>query len=394
MLKTRIEVDLPGVEVLRSMGPIEWIRSLFGERIDLRSGQVQTTISAFSLLEGLHKAFSRVGVTDAVSFLVDKRVIYVDTQEVTHDLTLVWQAALERKVLDRAFHEMHLVLTRHQAGIHLLFDIRLTARVVQGDPHLTVDIAGRPEELRIRRGESAQEYALRIQHLTSNDGGAEAYRDALDAIGQDVATALRHEIPGAVAEVVPSKVQLVRPGNKQLSNFRHLQFGQDVTEPSYRPVPSKARHGAYADPFVYYWHDPYWDFTNFLLISSMLNHHHWHTPEVIVVDSGGQQLFDGAHVDPSTIEPVLDQVELGADGVQVDQSIPDAGWGGDDLAQSDAWGSSDVGSSDSWGSSDSGGSDGWGGSDVGSSDSSSGSSCGSSCGGSSCGGGCGGGGGD
>ena len=108
------------------MGPIEWVRSLFGEPIDLRSGQVQTTVSAFSLFTGLYRAFVRAKITDAVSFLVDKRVIYVDTQEVTHDLDLVAQAAQQRGVLDRPFREMHLVLTQHRAGIHLLFDLRVS----------------------------------------------------------------------------------------------------------------------------------------------------------------------------------------------------------------------------------------------------------------------------
>lgn len=385
MLRTRIEIDLPGVDVLRGMGPVEWVRSLFGEPIDLRTGQQRTTVSAFSLLEGLYRGFRRAGITDAVSFLVDRRAIYVDTQEVTHDLDLVWKAAQERGVLERPFEEMHLVLTRHQAGLHLLFDLRLTAKVMSGEPHLTIDVSGRPEELRIRRGESAQEYHLRIQEITRNEGGPEAYLAAMDAIATDLADALQRDVPGARTEVVGARVQIVKPGARELGRFRQLRFGEEVTTPTYRPVPSRTHRGAYADPFVHYWYDPYWDLTHWMLLSSMM-HHHWHTPDVVVVDSSGATLFDGAHPDPALLGGVVDPVEIGADGVHVDASVPEAStWGGDDLASSDSWGASDTsdasGTSDSWG--DGGGSDAG---DAG------GSSCGSSCGGSSCGSGCGGGG--
>jgi hypothetical protein len=279
---------------------------------------------------------------------------------------------------------MHLVLTRHQAGLHLLFDARVNLRAMEGDPHLTVEVSGRPEELRIRRGESAQEYALRVRELTRNDGGAEAYRRALQQIAEDVAHHLVRELPGARVEVVDAQVQIVRPGQRELARFRGLRFGRDVVEPSYRPVPTQARAGAYADPFVYFYYDPYWDFTSYLLIDSMLHLHHWHTPDVVVVDPSGAPLFDGAHVDAGEAG-LLDAVSVG-DDVSVSSVVPDqSGWGGDFVAT----GAGDLGG---WGGSDTSSSDGgWGGSDAGSSDGG-GSSCGSSCGGSSCGGGCGGGG--
>ncbi|MEQ1571479.1 MAG: hypothetical protein ABMA64_37980, partial [Myxococcota bacterium] len=331
MLKAKIEIGLPAVDVLRRLGPIEWVRELFGETLDRRSGTVESTVTAWSLFSGLYRTFSRAGITDAISFLVDRKPIYVDTREVTHDLQLVEEAATEARVLERPFREMHLVLTAHTAGLHLLFDVRVSARVLEGDPNVTVDVIGRPEELRVRRGETAQEYALRVQELTRNAGGIDAYRAVLTELTSDLALALQRDLPGAVATVVDAKVQVVRPGAREVAKFRNLTFGRDVVDPTYRPVPTHARAGAYADPYVYYWYDPYWNFTNFLLLDSMLHHSHLHTPDVIVVDPSGNALYDGAHWQTATGDGwTAADVGFSADGgVAVDPSVPDASaWGG------------------------------------------------------------------
>jgi len=86
MLKARIAVDLPSAETQRSMGPVEWVRSLFGAQIDLRSGKEELTVCAFSLVEGLIAGFARAGVADVLSFLVDRQVVYLDSNDVPDDL--------------------------------------------------------------------------------------------------------------------------------------------------------------------------------------------------------------------------------------------------------------------------------------------------------------------
>ncbi len=110
MLKSEIAVDLPSVETNRRVGPVEWVRSLFGAHIDLRSGKEELTVGAFSLIEGLIAGFAKAGVDDALSFLVDKKVVYLDTNDVPNDLPLIAKAAEASGVLDAPFSEMHLVL--------------------------------------------------------------------------------------------------------------------------------------------------------------------------------------------------------------------------------------------------------------------------------------------
>ncbi len=63
MLRAKITVDLPSSETNRSKGPIEWARSLFGAKIDLRSGKEELTIGAFALVEGLVQHLPRPGST-------------------------------------------------------------------------------------------------------------------------------------------------------------------------------------------------------------------------------------------------------------------------------------------------------------------------------------------
>ena len=186
--------------------------------------------------------------------------------------------------------------------------------------------------------------------------------------------------------------------HKDLGRFRELTFGDRVKEPTYRAVPTHQRSGAYADPFYYYYYDPYFGFTHFLLLDYMIGHDHWHTDGVAVVSPDGDTLYTGAEA-AAHPEDRLDAegsaVGFGDDGnLTVSDTIPavsDAGgedWGGSDI-QADAVATGAPGAGDAGGSGffsdffggDSGVGDGGGGN---------GTSCGSSCGGGGCGGGCGG----
>src|SRR5687767_9329441 len=124
MLKSAITVDLPSATADRSKTAVEWVRSLFGARLDLRSDQEELTISAMSLVVGLVEGFSSAGLTDVISFVVDKRVVYLDSREVPDDLSLILQAAEQKGILEKRFGEMHLVLSHKESVLHVLCDVR------------------------------------------------------------------------------------------------------------------------------------------------------------------------------------------------------------------------------------------------------------------------------
>jgi hypothetical protein len=374
------------------MGPLEWVRSQFGATIDLRSGKEELTVSAVSLVEGLVKGFSRAGVANAISFIIDKKVVYLDANDVDHDLALIGKAAEESGILDKRFKEMHLVLAHREAGLHTIIDVRIKNDVLLGENEMLIVLSARIESLRIQPGEEAQAYAERLRLVAAEEHALEAHRHSLDALTQRISDYLRGALVGARVVAEPARIELIRPGPEQIARFRQLGFGDDVEDPAYRPVPTMQRHGAYADPYYYYYRDPYYDFMSFMLVSSMISGMAWHSPHVYVVDPSGAPLFTGADASAHAGDAWAgaDAVSFNADGgVNVDPSIPDASMSDGGHSGADAGGS--------WGSDSmdygSGGHD--GGSSCSSSSCSgsscSSSSCGSSCGGSSCGSSCGGG---
>ena len=260
MLKSKIIVDLPSAETQRRKGPIEWVRGVFGAKLDLRSGKEELTVSAMSLVEGMHRAFSQVGINNAISFLVDKKVVYIDNNDVDNDLPLVIQAAQEAGVLDKPFKEMHLVLAHKEAGLHTIVDIEIQNEVILGGEEMSIVLSSRFEEMRIKPGESAEQYATRIKAFATDGSGLEPYKHALDALTESIAQSLQSTLVGSRVRTEPAAVQIIRPDAKQIARFRELGFGNNVSQPTYRPVPTRQRYGAYADPFYYYYYDPYYDF--------------------------------------------------------------------------------------------------------------------------------------
>src|SRR5215467_13513154 len=224
MLKSKITVDLPSAETRRAMGPIEWVRSLFGAKIDLRSGKEELTVCALSLVDGLVAGFTRVGVTNAISLLVDKKVVYLDTNDVPDDLSLIGKAAEETGVLDKPFKEMHLALTHKEAGLHVILDTRIMSAVMLGEEEMEVVLSARVEELGIRQGETAQAYAERVRAFATSEQSIEPFRIALDGFAARVADALRSCLVGAKVTTAAGTVEVIRPNREQIARFRQLGF--------------------------------------------------------------------------------------------------------------------------------------------------------------------------
>jgi hypothetical protein len=366
------------------MNPLEWVRSMFGAKIDLASGKEELTVSTLALIDGIVEGFRHAGVTNVISFLVDKKLIYNDVNNVENDLELILQAAERTGLMGRPFQEMHLALDHHENGIHSIIDLKIRNEVLLGDEELVVDIAGRAEHLRVMEGETAQDYAERVRTFISDINNLNACRLAFEDQVRRFCNSLEKHLTGSKARMEEVQLQLIQPGARQVARFKDLKFGKDAESPTYRPVPTQQRSGAYADPFYYYYYDPYYDFTTYLILDSMLHHHHWNSPYVNVVDSNGTYLYSGDEASHHVAEGWgQDTVSYHDSGVAVSDSVMDQANASN---APDSWGGSDTGSMDSgWGSSDFGSDRG----DAGSSCSSS--SCGSSCGGSSCGSSCGGG---
>lgn len=399
MLRAKVIVDLPSQDILRRKGPIEWVRALFGAEIDLRTGKEELTIGAFALIRGITAAFKGTrlgeagGITNAISLLVDKRTVYLDADDVDDDIDEMTEAAQTAGVFDRPFKEMHLVMTHKAAGLHVIFDVAISNQVIAGGEEMEIVLSGRVEALRVRAGESAQDYASRIKGFTQDPGAIEGHRLALEGMANALGDRMRISLVGSKVRVEGAHVEVIRPNKKQVGRMRNLEFKQNVKQPTYRPAPTRRRRGAYADPFFYYYYDPYYDFMSLMLVSAIVHDMAWHSPMVHVVSPSGDMLFTGATVDSTSAS--MDgwdpdsAVAFDASGdLQVDPSMPAPDVDGDPVeAGVDADGTGFDGGD--W---EGGGYDGdWHTSDYGSScGTSCSSSCGSSCASCSSCGGCGG----
>jgi len=152
MHRTRIIVDLPSAETERRRRPIEWMRSLFGAQLDLRSGREELTIGTLWLVEGLVEAFAAAGAHDVTSFLVDQEVIYFDAHEVSRDLPVLVRAAEAAGVLDRKFREMRLVLAHQSEALHTVIDCRVKSAVLLGESEMAILLSSRVRDRRLQRG--------------------------------------------------------------------------------------------------------------------------------------------------------------------------------------------------------------------------------------------------
>ena len=187
MHTSRISVDLPSAETDRRRSPIEWLRSLFGAQLDLRSGREELTVGALWLIEGLVEAFAAAGVRDVSAFVVDRQVVYQDAEEdVPDDLPLLVRAAELAGVLDREFHEMSLALVHHGPGLHTTIDCRIKNGVLLGEAEMTIVLSGLPVGTAAGGGGAGGEAA-----------GGEAARRALDVLTERIANELATILAGA-----------------------------------------------------------------------------------------------------------------------------------------------------------------------------------------------------
>ncbi len=384
MIHATVHINLPSVEAERELTFFEWVRTLFGARIDRASGFEELTVSTLSLVEGCQQALQRCGVTDVLSLLVDRRAVYLDRDNLTDDLSLAFTAMAELGLLNKPLRELHLALAEEHGELRYLYDIGVVARVQKGRPELTLRVEARPLALTLRPYETAAGFAARVQDFVETHPEA-ALTAQVDARVRPLAEALGRALVGAEVEIIPASVRLTQPDARALGAMRHLPFGDDVASPAFRGVPARGAYGG--SPMSVYYADPYWSLTQVMLMSSVSAA--WHQPSVVVVDRSGGLVGGLGEVSPAT-----SAVDWSGPGLAISEDVPSA--------EADGWGGSDLGVSESGaegeGSTEGDGDGGWGGSDTSSDSSDSGSSDsggsdgGSSSCGSSCGGGCGGGG--
>lgn len=266
MIRARITIDLPSAETDRPLNPGEWIKALFGGRVDARTGYEELTVSAWSLLQGMREGFAAAGITDAVSLLVDGTPVYADAEAVPDDLDLLVRVAQQSGLLERPFQELNLVLQTRRCELHVLFDVAVHRTVLLGQSELAIQISARPEAMAARAGDTREAWAARVESWSDRATLGSAIL-AFDGFVADLAAELATLLKGAAVSAGPTNVAIALPGEIECARLAKLPFGDAIRGASWHPVPGGA-HDPDADPFDVYLLDPYWPLACHLLDES------------------------------------------------------------------------------------------------------------------------------
>ena len=91
--QTRLTLAGGGEEVFRKPSFWDKFKGFLGSDVDLRTGEISLAGHALALTEQVQQAFKLAKVTNAVSLVVDKDIVYQDLQDRPDDADMLLQAA-------------------------------------------------------------------------------------------------------------------------------------------------------------------------------------------------------------------------------------------------------------------------------------------------------------
>lgn len=299
-----VAIHVKGDLLLRRPRVWDKLKATFGGTPDLRTGKQKAALEATAVVSATRDALRTLGVTNAVSLLVDDLVLFQDKHGRADDLDDLVAAFQEHEVaIGGEFSLLRLTVEHEEAGLHLVLEVQ--AQPVHGvtEPAARVVVSGRVRDLEPRPGEDAEAYRSRAEPLARDAGRLELHRQQFEAFVDRVRHAVAAAMPEATTTVVEAQAMVARP----------TRSGKPTKEP--RPTSP-----AY-DPYRAYYPSPLESVVQMMMWSSILS---WGMrPDVIVVNQAGDPVgnvsdpgFDaGAGADA---DGYFDGVDSGGDS-----------WGGD-----------------------------------------------------------------
>lgn len=320
MLESRIVIDLPS-EAIGGDGFVSWIRGLFGGDRHL-SGREELTVGGLSLLGGIAGSFRGAEVTNIISLMVDRELVYLDRHDVPDDIDAMCVAAEHQGVLNRPFEQMWLAFTHDETELHIVIEVSIKNHVLLGQEEMEVRLAGRFKECDPRPGEDVATYVQRVREFACNRELEVNARKALGLVKRRLTNGLTSSLYGAT--VTPHATQLVirRPTLNELGGFRYLKFG-DIAPRVYRP---QGQEFGKVDLVSTYYFDPYYSLASWVFIDAMLHHHALRGPNVRVIREDGELQFKGSEAAGFAGDWAgIRGVELVDGSLRVSAELPDPG---------------------------------------------------------------------
>src|SRR3954469_17281467 len=161
---------------------MERLRRRMGGTVDLETAEVQNQLEASAIVDAVRRALGRLGVTNALSLVVDDTVVCQDADGRPGDLPdLVLALADHASLFGRGFRELKFAAEHEEAGLHLVIETRARTRHRRDDPAAVVSVGGRIRKLEPEKGESADAYRARVEPLTRDAALFEASRLAFES---------------------------------------------------------------------------------------------------------------------------------------------------------------------------------------------------------------------
>gem|GEM_PF-4171065 len=261
---------LPGREAARRPTFWESFTGAFGAKHDLRSGQHEHGMHALGLIEAVGTLLAGVGVRDAVTVLLDERVVWRDDSANPDDVGWLLQAMRGKpEPFMKPFREVRAVFEHREQGVHTVIEATFQARFQPGTAAGVIALGGRIEELRPLPGETFAQTRARVSALGADPYRAEPHQHVFRAVLGRIRDGLPYALPGARAV-------------QSMARDAAAQRGATLrTDRTFRapPYPSP-----YYDPWDVYYRDPYSDWVDRILLDAALHaaahgHHQHHATD-------------------------------------------------------------------------------------------------------------------
>lgn len=309
-LQAAIDVHLPAEAVLRS--PTLWDRAMraFGGRLDLSTDRARAGIAATDVVDQVRRAIGRLGVTNAISLVVDDQVIFKDEAGRPDDIgDLVIAMSEHAPVFGAGFRTLRMAVEHEEGGLHAVVEAVAQTEHRKDEPTVAVRVGARLRALETRPGEEAEQYRARIEPLLRDPALLESHRRQFGAWTGRLADSIRAAFPEGRVEERAAEATVVRPT-------------RDGRAPAVDRRPPQ--HPGY-DPYVAHYQSPFDGLLAGLMIGSFMSGPF--TPHVTVLSASGMPIGTAEEVahDPDS----LGVADVGA-GSDTDAGGGDEGGGGVD----------------------------------------------------------------
>jgi hypothetical protein len=297
-----LEIHIPGNFIEREPTLFEKLRRGLGGTLDLSTNKVRVELEATAMVDQVRRAVGRLGVSNALSLVIDDTVIFEDSAGKHDDLPdLVIALSEHASVFGRGFKELRFAAEHEEGNLHLVIETRALTEHDATQPAAVVSVGGRLTALEPQPGESPETYRARVEPFTKDTVVFETARLQFQAFIGRLENALRAAMPQARIEEKRAEARLVKPTSR-------VPAERPVTDPT---------HPGY-DPFLrYYPMSPMGLMLDAMIISSFMHAMH-PSPNIFVTNPQGTPLGTAQQV---AAEP--ERLESGDQGASSNQDHSD-----------------------------------------------------------------------